>query len=188
MNAVRALPTAAMTIVAVAVALVLGACTSEPEVDTAADPQTLSEQMIAGDLATALGLGPLVGICNDPGPVAVGTTFACTATTETGDVVQVAGTVNSEGRIELVTTNVVSATALPSFERDAAAALNNSVGSNFTAESVDCGAAAVVLGPEFVLPCALMMPSSGDVFDLTLTITDLDARRFSLVVADAPRP
>ena len=188
MKALRSAPTAAAAMfVAAVVAVLLGACTSEPEVDALTDPQTLSEQMIAGDLATELGLGPLVGICNDPGRLAVGTTFACTATTEAGDVVQVAGEVNGEGRIELTTTNVVSSWALPSFERDAAAALNNSVGSNFTAESVDCGVASVVLDPDFVLPCALMMPSSGDVFDLTLTITDLDARRFSLLVADAPR-
>lgn len=187
MNVVRAVPTAAMTLVVVVVAILMSGCTSEPEVDTSADPKGLSEQMIAGELSTELGLGPLVGICNDPGPVAVGSTFACTATTEPGDVVQLSGQVNPEGRIELTTTNVVSSAALPSFEREAAAALNNSVGSNFTAESVDCGVAAVVLGADFVLPCALNMPSSGDVFDLTLTITDLDARRFSLVVGDQPR-
>ena len=174
--------------IALAAAILLGACTAEPEVDTSAEPKAVAEAMIAGDLATELGLGPLVGLCNDPGPVAVGTMFACTATTEPGDVVQISGVVNPEGRIELTTTNVVSAPALPSFEREAAAALNNSVGSNFTAESVDCGVASVVLQADFVLPCALMMPASGDVFDLTLTITDLDARRFSLVVADEPRP
>lgn len=188
MKALRAVPTAAVTSIAMVVALLLSSCTTEPQVDTSVDPKVLSEGMIAGDLATQLGLGPLVGICNDPGPVAVGTTFACTATTDPGDVVQLAGVVNQEGRIELITTNVVSSAALPSFEREAAAALNNSVGSNFTAESVDCGVAAVVLGADFVLPCALIMPSSDDVFDLTLTITDLDARRFGLVVGDQPRP
>jgi hypothetical protein len=170
------------------VAAVLASCSSKPEVTSSSDPKTQAEQMVAADLSVGLGLGPLIGICNDPGPVAVGTSFACTATTETGDVVQIAGEVNDEGRIQLTTTNVVSAAALPSFEREAAASLNNSVGSNFTAEAVDCGSMSVVLGADFVLPCALMMPSSGDVFDLTLTITDLDARRFSLVVGDSPRP
>jgi len=175
----------ALTIV---IALVAAACSSAPEVDTSVDPKTLAEEMIAGDLATTVGLGPLVGVCSDPGPLAVGTSFGCTATTDPGQVIQILGVVNPEGRIELTTTNLVSSAALPSFEREAAAALNNSVGSNFTAESVDCGNAALVLRPDFVMACALKMPASGEVFDLTLTITDLDARRFSLVVGDQPRP
>jgi hypothetical protein len=184
MTVIRAVSSVAL---AVAAAILFGACSPAPEVETAVDPKLLAEQMIAGDLSSALGLGPLVGICNDPGPLAVGSAFSCTATTEVGDVVQIDGVVNSEGRIELATSNVVSDAALPSFEREAAATLNNSVGSNFTAESVDCGVGSIVLGSDFVLPCALMMPSSGDVFDLTLTITDLDGRRFGLVVGDAPR-
>lgn len=184
MRTLRA-PIVALTVV---IALVAAGCSSAPQVDTSVDPKTLAEEMIAGDLATSVGLGPLLGVCNDPGPLAVGTSFGCTATTEPGQVIEVAGVVNPEGRIQLTTTNLVSAAALPSFERNAAAALNNSVGSNFTAESVDCGNSALVLPPDFVMPCALKMPASGEVYDLTLTITDLDGRRFSLVVGDQPRP
>lgn len=178
---------APIVLTAIVMAIVVAACSSEPEVDTSQDPKSLSERMITDDLATGVGLGPLVGSCNDPGPLAVGTTFGCTATTEPGQQIQIQGVVTTEGRIELATTNLVSAAALPSFEREAAAALNNSVGSNFTAESVDCGNASVVLPGDSVLGCALIMPASGEVFDLTLTITDLDARRFSLVVGDQPR-
>lgn len=171
----------------VAAAILLGACSSEPAADTSSDPRNLAERMIAGDLATTVGLGPLVGVCNEPGPLTVGTTFGCTATTEAGQVIHLVGMVNGEGRIELTTSNLVSAAAVPSFEREAAAALNNSVGSNFTADSVDCGNTALVLPPDLVMGCALIMPASGEVYDLTLTVTDLDARRFSLVVGDQPR-
>lgn len=167
----------------------LGACSSDPEVLPPVEgSQSLAEDMIVGDLATSVGLGPLVPSCNDPGPLAVGITFACTATTEPGVVIQIQGSVNAEGHLALATTNLVSAAALPSFEREAAAALNNSVGSNFTAESVDCGATSIVLPADFVMDCALVMPASGEVFDVTLTITDLDQRRFSLVVGELPRP
>lgn len=147
----------------------------------------MAEDMIAGDLATSVGLGPLTPSCNDPGPLTVGVSFTCTATTDPGGVIQIQGSVNGEGHLELMTTNLVSAAALPSFEREVAANLNTSVGSNFTAESVDCGGVAVVLPVDFVLDCALVMPASGEVFDVTLTITNLDARRFSLVVSEFPR-
>jgi hypothetical protein len=175
---------------AVFAAMLLDACSPAPgadEVGPAVDPRAVAEEMVAGELATTAGMGPLTPSCEDPSPLAIGTTFACTATTETGEVIQIQGIINVEGRIQLATTNLITAAALASFERQAAATLNDSVGSNFTAESVDCGAAAVIVPADFVLPCALIMPSSGEVFDLTLTITDLDGRRFSLVVADAPR-
>ena len=94
---------------------------------------------------------------------------------------------NDEGRLVLTTTNLVSAAALPSFEREVAALLNTEVGSNFTAESVDCGTTALVLPADFVMGCTLEMPASGEIFDVTLTITDLDGRQFSLVVGDEPR-
>ncbi len=175
-----------LLVLAVAAGLV-GACSSDAEPEEASDPRSIAEGMINGEMATIVGLGPLVGLCGDLGPLVVGSTFGCTATTEAGDVIQIRGEVNPDGRLELTTTNLVADTSLPSFEREAAAALNTSVGSNFTAEAVDCGGGAVVLPSDFTMQCALIMPSSGQIFDLTLTITDLDGRRFSLVVADEPR-
>jgi hypothetical protein len=170
--------------------LTVGACSSpqgEPVDDNAADPKALAEVMVAGDLAELAGLGSLAPTCDDPAPLAVGTTFGCTATTESGAVVQIQGIVNVEGKLQLTTTNVITASALTSFEREAAANLNDTAGTNFTADSVECGNQSVVVPDDFVLPCALTMPASGEVFDLALTITDLDGRLFSLQVADAPR-
>lgn len=151
-------------------------------------PFSVAETMIDGELADDIGLGPLTSSCDDPGLLAVGVTFGCVATTETGVAIGVQGLVNDEGRIQLTTTNLITAQALASYERDAAAALNDTVGSNFTAESVDCGSTPIVLPPELVMGCALVMPSSGEVYDLMLTVTDLDQRHFSLVVGDEPRP
>lgn len=172
----------------VLVGLFAAACSSDPDpLEAAADSKSLAEGMIEGDLSTTIGLGPLVGSCNEPGPLAVGITFDCTATTEPGQVIQVLGVINPDGHLGLTTQNLISAGALPSFEREAASSLNTTVGSNFTAESVDCGNSAVVLPAGSELGCALVIPASGEVFDLTLTITDLDARRFGLVVGDQPR-
>lgn len=153
--------------------------------------QTKAETMIAGEMATAIGLGPLTPACNDPGAPEIGMTFTCTAARTTqppGDPIQITGIINPDGHLGLVTSNLISAAALPSFERQAASQLNESAGANFTAESVDCGNTSVVLGADKVLRCALIMPASGQVYDLDLAVTDLDGRHFALKVGDAPRP
>lgn len=153
--------------------------------------QTKAETMIAGEMATAIGLGPLTPACSVPGALDIGVSFSCTAARTTqppGDPIQITGTINPDGHLGLVTSNLISAAALPSFERQAASQLNESAGANFTAESVDCGNNAVVLGADKVLRCALIMPASGQVYDLDLAVTDLDGRHFALKVADAPRP
>ncbi|MCP3992653.1 MAG: hypothetical protein GY724_26520 [Actinomycetia bacterium] len=178
----------ATIIIAFTGALLLTGCSSsEPEVSTDDQPGSLAEEMITGELATTVGLGPLTSTCNTPPVLAIDTTFECTAMTEAGEVIQIHGSVNPEGKLALVTTNLVSAPALPSFEREVAAILNDSVGSNFTAASVDCGSTAVVLPADFVMGCALVMPASREIFDVTLTISDLDQRTFSLLVSDQPR-
>jgi hypothetical protein len=169
-----------------------GACSpnTSDEPPNAVDAKELAEQMITGELATTIGLGPLTAACNDPGPLVVGTTFACTATPATEPprpVIQVQGVVNPDGHLALTTTNLISASALASFEKQAAAQLNDSIGSNFTAESVDCGNAALVLPADSVIGCALIMPASGQVFDVTLAVTDLNGRKFGLQVAEEPR-
>ena len=174
-------------IVASAGAFLLAACSAGSELDVDDNADVLAEEMISGELATTIGLGPLSSRCDDPGRLAADTTFSCTATTDFGDVIQIHGAVNDEGRLALTTTNLVSAAALPSFEREVAALLNTEVGSNFTAESVDCGTTALVLSADFVMGCTLVMPASGELFDVTVTITDLDGRQFSLVVGDEPR-
>ncbi len=159
--------------------------------ETTNGAQTRAETMIAGEMATAIGLGPLTPACNDPGTLDIGVSFACTAARTTqppGDPIQITGTINPDGHLGLVTINLISAAALPSFERQAASQLNESAGANFTADSVDCGNTSVVLGADKVLRCALIMPASGQVYDLDLAVTDLDSRHFALKVADTPRP
>ena len=166
----------------------LAACSSpEPGEESEGESPSLAQEMIEGELATTIGLGPLTSDCATPAVLAIDSVFDCTATTATGEAIQIQGSVTPEGKLTLVTTNLVSAAALPGFEREVAAILNDSEGTNFTAESVDCGATAVVLPPDFVMGCALVMPASAEVFDVTLTITDLDGRLFGLLVSDQPR-
>lgn len=173
----------------IALALVAAGCSGGGDTDPEAAPaeRSLAERMITDDLATDVGLGPLAPSCNDPGVYAADTAFTCTALTGPGDVINVHGSVNGDGHLNLATTNVIRAAALASFELEVAALLNNTVGSNLTADAVDCGSTAIVLAADLEMTCALVMPASGQIFDVTLTITDLEGRKFALRVADEPR-
>lgn len=174
-----------------AVAVLIAGCSGGDEAQPAApgsDPAQVATSMIETTMAARLDIGPLNAGCNDPGPLAVGASFTCAATTETGNPVDVVAAVAGDGHLQLTTTNVIRADALPGFEREAASMLNQSEGTNFTAEAVDCGDATVVLGDDMVLACGLAMPVSGDVYDLTLTITNIDLRHFALAVAPQARP
>jgi hypothetical protein len=182
---------APVIIVAAWLAVAVTACSAGGPA-TVAPPigKAVAETMITGQLATTVGLGPLAPTCDDPGPLAVGTTFSCTAVRKSdrpGEPIRIQGTVNPDGHLSLVTSNLISAVALPSFERQAAAQLNQSAGSTFTPESVDCGQSSVVVPGDNVLRCGLVMPASGQIYDLDLTITDLNGRHFSLRVSQKPR-
>ena len=174
-------------VAAMAAAAMVGCSSNAAEVPVAEGPRGDAENMIRGEMASEIGLGPLTAVCEEPPPYAVGTTWACTASTEDGQVITVQGSVNAEGHVEMVTTNLISAPAMLHFEADAAANLNNETGSSLPAESIDCGEAPLVVGADMVVPCLLTIPSSGVVYDLTMRITDIDARHFALQVAEEPR-
>ncbi len=143
--------------------------------------------MVADTMAEALGLGDLRPTCDDVADPQVGVTFECTAITDEQRTVWLDGQINAEGKIELVTRNVIRAEALPSFELAAAEALNFSVGTSLTEGDIGCGDQPVVLGSDQVMVCAVTDPNTDEVFDVTMTMTDLEARRFSLVVSEDPR-
>lgn len=167
-------------------ALFVAACTSGDEEEQLLTIRGEAEQMIAGPVAEQAGLGELAGVCPEVAP-AVGTTFECSATTADQRIVGLQGVINDQGLVELNTDNVITGPALPSFERAAVAALNNTVGSRLTDDAIDCGADSVVFGQDMVMICALLDPHTGGTYDVTLTVTDIEARQFSLVVADDPR-
>ncbi len=166
---------------------VLAGCSSDPEEQPVQSIRQISEQMIVGDVAANAGIGELAAVCPDVPAAAVGTAFDCTATSEDGRIITLAAVIDDTGRVRLNTTNVITAAALPSFERAAVEALNTTVGSRLENEAIDCGAEAVVIGQDNVLVCALLDPHTEKVFDVSLTITDIESRQFSLVVADNPR-
>ena len=168
--------------------LVSVGCRSAPEEEPIPTVRQLSETMIRTTVAETAGLGDLSPVCPEVADAAVGVTWDCTAATADQRLIALRGVVNEVGQVELATTNMIAAGALPSFERAAVDALNTQVpGANLVEESIDCGDTSVVFGQDRVLVCALSDPHTGQIFDVSLTIEDIESRQFSLKVAEAPR-
>lgn len=180
----------AATAAVIGIGLTLVGCLSsdsEGDGDGVLTPREAAEELIAGPLASEAGLGPLVASCPEMTSATVGDVFPCTAATETQREVNVDATITASGQVELTTTNVIKGAALPSFEQAAVDALNATVDVSLGYDAVDCGEVSVVLAGDRMMICTLTDPQTQQIFDISLTIDDIEARQFSLVVADRPR-
>lgn len=192
MAGMRATSRAACCVVALFALLVVG-CRSAPEEEAEPTIRMSTEALIEAQVTGPAGLGELTTACPeiDPATAGIGTTFQCTATTEDEQVLALTATIDDQGRVQVATTNVIVGPALPSFERAAVDALNEAVQSSLEYSAIDCGEQTVVLSAgqngERWMVCALFDPLTEATFDVTLSITDIEARQFSLVVADQPR-
>ena len=162
---------------------------SEPEGPQVLSAREAAEQLIAGPMATQIGLGALSAECPDLAGATAGDVFPCTASTESQRQINVDASILASGQVELLTTNVILGSALPSFEQLAVDAINAlpDVTVKLEPGAVDCGEASVVLTDDRMMICALTDPETRQVFDISLTIEDIESRQFSLVVADRPR-
>lgn len=152
-----------------------------------ASPRAAAEQLIAGPMAEVIGLGPLAATCPEMTEAAVGDVFQCSALTEAQSTINVAAEIMPTGQVDLSTTNVITAEAVASFEQAAVDALNTTLADPLSYEAMDCGTTSLVLPAEQTVVCGLLDPATEAVFDVTLSITDLESRQFSLAVADLPR-
>lgn len=180
--------TTVAAIAAVALFIIAG-CTSDPEEEAEPTIRETSEDLIRGQVAEGAGLGELNPACPeiDRFGAQPGMTWDCTATTEDQRVIGVRAVINDQGQVEVATTNMIAAAALPSFERAAVKALNDTVGSNLEEDAVDCGDLPVVFAQSQVMVCALFDPHTQETYDISLDIQDIETRQFTLVVADQPR-
>jgi len=150
----------------VGVALPIAGCSGGDDdvVPPPSSPRAATEQLIVGPMAEVIGLGPLAASCPEMNQASVGDVFQCSAVAE-GDgqpAIAVAAEILPTGQVDLATTNVI------------------------TAEAMD-GTTSIVLPSEQTMVCGLWDPATESIFDVTLNVTDIEQRRFSLVVADLPR-
>lgn len=182
-------PTTTVAAIVMVAILVVAGCRSAPEEEAALTIRQTSEQLIRTEVAADAGLGDLSPVCPeiDQLGAATGLTWDCTATTADQRIITIRAVINDQGRIELATTNMIAAAALPSFERAAVRALNDTVGSRLEDDAVDCGELPVVFGQSPVMVCALFDPQTEETYDVSLDVQDIETRQFTLVVADQPR-
>lgn len=143
-------------------------------------------ELIEGELAEGIDLGPLDADCPEVSDPEVGTEFACTATTPDGQVIQFEGLVDREDHIDVQTTNVIIADAIATFEAAGIDAIDRTEGTTLDVSAMDCGDASIVIPADGVVECTLTDPSSGELWDAVYTVTDLSTGDFSLEWT--PRP
>ena len=173
-----------------AVALLTGCLDSGGDAEnlTVLTPTQAAEQLIIGPLAEQVGLGPLTASCPDMTGAKGGDVFPCTAATEAARQLNVDAAILPSGQVELSTTNVILGSALPSFEQSAVDAINKvRPDANLAAGAVECGDTSVVLPDDRMLICELTDPRTEQIFEVSLTVDDIEGRQFSLVVADRPK-
>lgn len=150
-------------------------------------PEGVAEKLIEEKLATQLGVGEITATCEAPANRDAGTTFTCTSPTELGEISWLATMTDSDS-VNVVSTNVVRADALRTFETAAVSVLKEQFGLPSSKAEIDCGERPVVLGADKAMVCALTDPADpGVAYDATITITDLATGDFRVKVTETPR-
>lgn len=150
-------------------------------------PRAAAERLIEGDLAEQNELGKVTATCDEPADKEPGTTFECTSTSELGTIAWLT-TIEEDDKIGVKSVNLVTADALEELEAAAVGELEDQIGAEIGVENLECGDGPVILDDDGATLCALTDPASpDDVYDATLTVTDVDSGEFRITVADAPR-
>jgi hypothetical protein len=164
---------------------VAGACGA-----SGTDYRATAEKLITGDLAEQAGLGKVSASCEEPpSKPETGERFACTATSASGEVVRFTATVEDGSKVNVESTNLITADGLERIEQVAVEALEREQGQALGRENFDCGDDYVVLDPSReVLVCTLTDPDSGNEYEATVDVPDLqDVSTLTVEVADTPK-
>ena len=121
-----------------------------------------------------------------PNDLVEGDVFTCTSETADGDVLQWTGVATSDSEADIQSENLLNEETVEQLEGAVVDALA-AEGLPVVVEDLDCGTGAIILGPDNDLVCGLTDSSTGDVYDATITIQDMDNLRFDVAIADAPR-
>ena len=149
-------------------------------------PQSAAEEVIEDELAGELGLGEIEAECGEPPNEDEGSTFLCTSETDRG-LVRWEATIVDEDTVNVQSLNVLVDSDVEALEVAAVGELEQAVGTTLGTENFDCGDAPLVLSSDDRLVCGLTDAANGDVYDTTLTITDMSSGAFEFEVAPEPR-
>ena len=145
-------------------------------------PNGVAEELIEGQLAEEYGLGEIDAVCEVPPNSDEGTTFTCTADAEIG-LTRWGAEMISEDTVQIRPLNLLNDEEIGILEEAAIVQL----GVTIDAENMDCGVGPILLADDLSIPCALTDPTTGDVFDATVQITDLETGGLEVQLSDTPR-
>jgi hypothetical protein len=154
---------------------------------TATNYQEAAQKAIEGDGAKTL--GKLTATCEKPAAAKPKPedTFACTASTADGKVVKFTAKVATGNKVNVTSTNVLTADDVAKVEEVAVKALEEEVGEPLGIENMDCGKAPIIFEAKGIV-CTLTDPGDKSIYDATVTIDDLaDLSTLKVSVAEKPR-
>ena len=145
-----------------AVLVLVAAGCSTTEADAAA------VELIEGELADQVGLGPLTGECDEPTGTSTNDEFGCTGTPETGEVITFTAVFESDDEVFVYPTNLVVDSSL--FEAEAAQTLGPEFGIEIDPAQIECPEGTVVLDADGQMMCTITDAETGDVVPLVVTL------------------
>lgn len=142
--------------------------------------------LIEGDFASTYDLPISDATCTEPPNEDVGTVFACQGDHQ-GTQVDFVVEIDSEDHINVNSTNVLYPAMLEAVEATVIDSMNDQGDFGLTADAMDCGDSAIVLGADQIFLCGLTEPGTTNVFDTTIRMNDLESLTFDFEVAAVPR-
>lgn len=132
------------------------------------------EELIEGQLAEDIGLGPLTATCTGNG-LGAGDTFDCSASAGQLTPIRFTGTIDDdEESVVITSTNLLLAAQVEEVEAFAAGLLQEQTTRTVSPEDFECADSSVIISSGEVLDCVVTDPSDGTVFEAPVTIESLE--------------
>lgn len=174
------------SLLAVLVSFAVGATACTGRVDISFGGQSPAEaavELIEGEaMAQRLEVLAITNtVCEDPADEEVGATFECTSDSD-GQTINFEVRIEEDDRIFAGPTNVIGTAPLLRLETASVQALNRENDFSLPEDSMDCGDDAVILDSEMQMTCLLADPSTDVTYEVLVTVTDVNAGDFSVVI------
>ncbi len=132
------------------------------------------EELIEGDLADRIGLGPLEATCTGE-DLEAGDTFDCSAVGGSLPPILFTGTIDGDAdEVMLATLNLLLVEQVNEVEAVATRLLETQTGQTIGVENFDCGDSTVIITVGEQLDCRVTVPPDNTVYEAPVTIDDLD--------------
>lgn len=166
--------------------LALAACSGSFSFGTSSDQGFIDagEELIEGELAEQIDLGPLDATCSGE-DLTAGDTFECTATPGDLNPIRFVGTINDdEDGVNISSTNLMLAAQVEEVEAFAASLIEQQTSTPIGAENFECANTSLIITDGEVMDCRVTDPADGTVYDAAVTIDSLADLSITVNVGD----